>query len=178
MTSTKVIEHQKGTEIVGPRLPLCSQIFLPANVNANPRNISVHLQLIWLHNAYQFIVSLSLSPFGRNLNGEFWDPKFWGLGSVSGLGFAPIEIPPTTSQYLLIQSFALSAAVWQQFQCQVMTSNSTPYLGGRVDLRGRKWYRPKFRPNIPIRLLNASLAYFAPFGHNTQRDRQTIGRLC
>ena len=35
-------------------LTMCSQIFSPTNVNANPLNILVHLQQQLLHNAYQF----------------------------------------------------------------------------------------------------------------------------
>ena len=38
----------------------------------------------------------------------FWDQQFWQLGeSVMGSAAEPIKSPPTTSQYLLIQSFAL-----------------------------------------------------------------------
>ena len=85
----------------------------------------LHMQLIWLHSAYQFKVLLHLLLFG-------------GLGSFSGIGFAPIESPPMTSQYLSIQSFALSAAVWSQFPCPVMAPNSTslPVWGLRVNLGG------------------------------------------
>ena len=58
-----------------------------------------------------------------------------------------------------------------------------PFGGVRVDLGGRKWYQPKFRPHIPIRLLYTLYAYIAPFSHNIQRGRQTdramaIGHLC
>ena len=52
------------------------------------------------------------------------------LGSVSRLGITPIESPPTTSQYLSIQSFALSAAVWPQFHCQVMAPQFDPHFWG------------------------------------------------
>ena len=51
------------------------QIFYLENLNANPMNILVHLQLLWLHNDPQFKVLLHLLPFGRNLKGECWDPN-------------------------------------------------------------------------------------------------------
>ena len=38
----------------------------------------------------------------------------------AGSGFAPIKSPPTTSQYLSIQSLALPATIWPEFQCQIM----------------------------------------------------------
>ena len=40
---------------------------------------------------------LHLLPFGRNLKGSFEIPNFGDHVSVSGLGFVPIESPPTTS---------------------------------------------------------------------------------
>ena len=45
--------------------------FLPKNFNANLLNILVHMQLLRLHNAYNFKVLLNLLPFGRNLKGGF-----------------------------------------------------------------------------------------------------------
>ena len=48
------------------------QIFLLGKFNANPLNILVHLQLLGLHNAYQFKVLLYRLPFGRDLKGEFF----------------------------------------------------------------------------------------------------------
>ena len=59
--------------------------------------------------------SLHLLPFGRNVQESFQIPDFGGYVSVSGLGFAPIESPPKTTQYLSIQSFALSATTWLKF---------------------------------------------------------------
>ena len=38
--------NKESPQIVGLRPPMCSQIFLPANVNANQFNILVHLQLL------------------------------------------------------------------------------------------------------------------------------------
>ena len=53
------------------------------------------------------------------------DRQFWAFG------FVPIKSPPTTSQYLSIQSSDLSAAVWPQFQCQILwPASSTLPLGG------------------------------------------------
>ena len=64
----------------------------------------------------------------------------------------PIKNPATVSQYLSIESVALSATVWPQVQCQVMTPNSTPIREVRVDLGDREWYQSKSSPDIPIRL--------------------------
>ena len=52
-------------------------------------------------------------------------PNFWALGDVTGSGSVPIESPPT-SQYLSIQIFAPSAAIWLEFQCQIMTPTIWP----------------------------------------------------
>ena len=84
---------------------------------------------------------------------------------------------PLISQRLSLESVAPSATVWSQFKFQVLTPpNSTPHLGVRVDLGGRKWYQSKSRTNIPIWLLYSLWAYLAPFGHNTQRGVQTTDR--
>ena len=86
------------------------------------------------------MTSQRLSVQSVALSAIVW-PKFKGgvlrsqiLGvrrcvSASGLRFAPIKSLPTTSQYLLIQSFALSAAVWPEFQCQVMPPEFSHHLG-------------------------------------------------
>ena len=114
--------------------------------------------------------------------GRLENPQFEGLGSskrLRGSWVAPIESPPTISQYLSIQSFALSVAVLPQFRCQVLTPQFDPPIGGW------KWYQSKSRPHVPVRPLY-TLAYLPPFGHNTQRSRQPtetdraigIGRLC
>ena len=42
----------------------------------------------------------------------------------------PIESPPTTSLYHSIQSFAQSATVWPQFQCQAMAPQFDPPVWG------------------------------------------------
>ena len=49
---------------------MCSQTFKPENFNANQLNILVQLQLLGLHNAYQFKVLFHLLPFGHNLKEE------------------------------------------------------------------------------------------------------------
>ena len=54
-----------------------------------------------------------------------------------------------------------------------------PIFGGEVmvGLGGRKWYQSKSRPHIPNQLIYTLHAYLAPFGHNTQRGRQTTDRV-
>ena len=37
---------KRSPQIVGLRLPMCMEIFQPANFNANPGNILVHLQIL------------------------------------------------------------------------------------------------------------------------------------
>ena len=49
---------------------------------------------------------------------------------VLGVGILPIESPPTTSKYISIQSFALSAAVRLEFQCQIILLQYDPPFGG------------------------------------------------
>ena len=70
--------------------------------------------------------------------GSFEIPNFTGQKSVSGLRFAPIISPPTPSQYLGIQSFALSAVIWPQFQCKGLNPKFNPPFGRvRVDLASK-----------------------------------------
>ena len=68
-------------------------------------------------------------PFVRSVK-----EKVWGSGVM--VAVAPIESQYTTFQYLLIQSFALSAVVWPQFQRQIMPPppQFDPRLGVRVDI--------------------------------------------
>ena len=86
-------------------------------------------------------------------------------------------IPLTTKLYLYLLPFRRNANV------KLWPVNSTPVLSVRVDLRGRKWYLSKSRPDIAIRVPCTPLTYLALFGHNTQRGRQTdlaisIGQQC
>ena len=79
---------------------------------------------------------------------------------------------------LSMQSFALSATVQPEFQCQTMPLpkyDPSPAWGVKMDLGGRKWYHTKCHLNIHIRLLYTLQAYLAPFGfvYNTQNSRQT-----
>ena len=62
----------------------------------------------------------------------------------------PIKSPPTTSQHLSIQSFALSAAVLPAIPMSSFEPPIRPFMGGgvRVDLRGRKWYKSESRPHF------------------------------
>ena len=103
--------------------------FLPANFNANPLNILAHLQQLWLHNAYQFKVLVHLSPFARNLEGQFWDSQFWGLGECKRVGICTNWKP--TSQYKVLfylTSFGSNSNV------KLWSLNSIPRLGDWVDL--------------------------------------------
>ena len=79
-----------------------------------------------LRNAYQFKVGLSLHqlPFCHHIKGEFWDPQYLGLW---GWDLDQSKAHPRLPQDLSIQSFALSAAVWLEFKCQIMPlpANST-----------------------------------------------------
>ena len=70
---------------------------------------------------------LRLLLFGCNLKGEFWGHKFCGLCSVRALGFVPIESPPTTSQYLSIQSFVLSTTVWSNSNVKLRPAYGPPF---------------------------------------------------
>ena len=82
--------------------------------------------------------------------GSFEIPNFGGKGRVKWSGCAPIESPPVTFQYLSIQSFAHSAAVWPEFQCQIWPLIRPPICGLGWTQGGRKWYQSKCRPHIPI----------------------------
>ena len=128
--------------------------FQSTNFSANPLNILVHVQLglLCFHNTYQFKVLPHLLPFGRNFKEEFCRiPNLGGFSSqrsVRGSGVVSTESPSMTSQYFSIQSFALSATVFPQFQCQFLPTPIRPPLGVMVDLVGRKWYQLKCRPHV------------------------------
>ena len=107
---------KKCPQIEGLGPPMCSHIFWPVNFNANQLNILVHLFLPPISSKWRS-VCYRLAVIRR---GSFEIPNF-GVRKVLAVRFAPIESPPTTSQNLSIQIFALSAAVWPQFQCQVLT---------------------------------------------------------
>ena len=66
--------------------------------NANLLNSLVQLQLLCLHNAYQFKVRHHLLPFDRNLKGVVFRSEihnFGGQGSaVRGSGFVPSKAQP------------------------------------------------------------------------------------
>ena len=138
---------QEKPQIVGLRPPMCWTHFFTVKQIAYPLNSCVHLQLVWLHSAYQFKVLLHLLLFGRNLK-ENGDIPMFAVGEV------PIESPPATSKYLSIQSFARFAAVCPEFKCQIILPHATPRL---VENRS-------FRNVDPT------------FSHNTQLGRQTTDR--
>ena len=114
-----------------------------SKTHANPLNILVHLQLL----------------FAQRWN-ELGDGHYANLKPKHNF---PI---PFNTKFC-------SAAIWLKFQCQIITQNSTPQFGVRVDLGGKKWYQSKCRPHIHIRLLYTLQAYLAPFGHNIQHSRQS-----
>ena len=78
-----------------------------------------------------------------------------------GLGFVSIESPPTTSQYISIQSFALSATVWSEFQCQIMAHQFEPLppVWGWCGPDDRKWYQSKCHPHAAIRFKRNANAF-------------------
>ena len=86
------------------------------------------LQLLWFQNACHFQVLLHLLPFGSNLKGEFYDHQFfWVRRMLAGRDLHKSKAHPR-----LPNSFALFAAFWPQFQCQVLTPqfDLPPKLGG------------------------------------------------
>ena len=67
--------------------------------------------------------------------GSFKIPNF---GELGGSRFAPSESPPTTSQYISIQSFALSAIVWLELQCQTIPPANSTLVWSHDGPRGSK----------------------------------------
>ena len=155
MNLVSTSQNNKSPEIVGLRPPMC-WTFLTGNFYAYPLNILVHFQLLWLHNAYQLKVLLHLLPsFGCHLKEGAEIPNFGVMGVFVCWDF-----------YLSIQRFALSAAVWPEFQCQIVPPLSTPVWGGggvSVDQEDRKWHQSKCRIHRLATIHNAA-------------DRQTTDR--
>ena len=163
---------KKNPQIVRLRSPICSQNVLAckANFNANPLNILVHLQLLWLHNAYQFKVLLHLLPFGHNLKGEFWDPKFWGLEEWVLAGWASHQ---SKAHPRLLNTKCCS--ICRRLAVIPMSSYSTPQNWGvRVDIGVENGTNRNLVPTFLFDFYtHYKPIYIAPFGHNTQRGRQT-----
>ena len=135
--------------------------------NANPLTILAHLQLPQRGNEFMShdyttpIIWKCCSICHRLVVIWRWSieiPNFGVLTECLGSWFSPIKSPSTTSQYLSIQSFAVSAAVWPTFQSKNVPP---PVCGVRVSLRGLKWYQSKCRPP-----------------HSNLTSMHTIGRLC
>ena len=132
--------YNKSPQIVGLRPPVCSQFFFSWHFTTpfNPKCCS-----IWYHLAviYREVLRSQILRVRVLLAG-------WDLHQSN---------PPATSQYLSIQGFALYAAVWPQFQYQVLTLPQfdihSPIWVVRVDLGGRNRCQLKSRPHIPTRLL-------------------------
>ena len=76
---TKTLRTRKAHNFVGLKGRRCAGKFLAGkHFNVNPPNTLVHLQLQWLHSAYQFKALLHLLPFGRSLKECFEIPIFGG----------------------------------------------------------------------------------------------------
>ena len=75
----------------------------------------------------------------------------WGV--LGGQDLHQSKAHPTTSQYVSIQNFALSAATWLEFQGQIMAHQLEPRLGGYGGPGGLKWYQSKCQPHITIQPL-------------------------
>ena len=94
--------NMKSLHIVGLKLSMCWTHYLVGKHSANPMIILVHLQFLWLHNAYQFNVLLQLLPSDRNLKGVFESPNSGFRGRVKGSGFVPNESPHMTTNFCTI----------------------------------------------------------------------------
>ena len=106
------IKFKKNPQIVGQRPPRCPTNIPTHKHNANPLTIVAHLLLYCVYNAVRSKILVD----GRII----------------------IERLLVTSQRPSIHSFALSVAVWSEFQCEIMSPNSTSRLVVRVGLCGRK----------------------------------------
>ena len=159
---------------------MCWAFLQPAN------KMQIHRIFGCICNFYDFTTPISskgCSTYYRlavSLRGSFEIPNFVGYRrSVRGLGFVPIESPPTTSQYLSIQSFTLSATVCPEFQCQIIVPQFEPPIqGGGGSYGGPRWSKMiSIEMSYPHSYLtcNTLLACLAPFGHNTQHSGQTDG---
>ena len=61
--------------------------------------------------------------------GSFEVPQFGWFGELGESYGTAVESPHTSSQYVSLRRFALSAAVWPQFQCELWRPISTHIWG-------------------------------------------------
>ena len=99
------------------------------------------------------------------------------------MGFVTIESPPTTSQFIPLNTkfCSIPPLFWPQFQCQVMTPPiRPPILGIRVDLGDRTWHQSKYRPrsySTSVHSIGLSCTVWPQYT-TRQTDSIGIGRLC
>ena len=75
-------------------------------------------------------VVLSAAIWLQSPVGVLRSPILGVMGSVRALGILPLESPPTTSQYLSIQSFAQSAAVRPEYNVKLRPEFDPQFWGG------------------------------------------------
>ena len=94
------------------------QLFFAGKHNANPLNIFVHFQLLWLHNTHQFKVLLHLP--GRNSNLKLCPPPIRSPVWESGWTYrwskmVLIEMSSAYNSASIHTIYSLSCTVWPQY---------------------------------------------------------------
>ena len=105
--------------------------------------------IFWCITSQRLSIQNVAPSHGRNLNEQFWDPQFWGVGIRSCANRKPTHDFPihlNTKFLLYLPPFGRNsnAKLWYPL--------FDPVVWG-VDLGGREWFQSKSRPYIPIRLL-------------------------
>ena len=113
---------------------------------------------------------LHLLPFGRNLQGSFEIPNFGVKGVLERWDLYKSRAHPRLPNASQIKN-VLYLPSFRNSMSNYPSPHFDPLFGVRVDLGGSKMVPVEMSSHIPhVRLL---WDYLAPFGHNTQRGRQT-----
>ena len=127
---------------------MCWTNVLTGKHNANPLNISVHLQLLCLHNAYQFKGLFNLLPYGRNFNIKLGPAPnsirpFWGVRvDLCGRKWYQSKYRPHIPIPLLFTPLAYLAPISHNTQCgrRANDRNRLPVLLHRRPKNTALWY--------------------------------------
>ena len=145
--------------------------FLAVECGANPLDILVHLQLLWMTSQRLSIQSVapSATVWPEYKGGVLGIPivGVWGVrGRELHQSKALSRLPHNTK-------FCSICGVWPEFQCKIMPLQFDPSLGVRVDLGGRNGTNRNIDPIFLFDFYTHTSGISCIVWPQYQRDRQT-----